>query len=121
MKKRILIVDDEASILTMLKIILQSESIEVETAASSAAARAALGKQSFDVVITDMRMETPVSGMEVAGFAKESPHKPAVVILSAFPLQTTEWAGFADAYLQKGGSVQDIIAVVENLLRVRAA
>lgn len=118
---RLLIVDDEPSILTMLRIILQSEGLEVETARNSAEARAILAKQSFDVVITDMRMETPVSGMEVAGFAKASPAKPGVLLLSAFPLQTSEWAGFADAYLQKGGDVRDLIAVVQNLLRVRAA
>jgi hypothetical protein len=43
------------------------------------------------------------------------------VILSAFPMQTSEWAGFADAYLQKGGSVTELVDVVENLLRARAA
>jgi DNA-binding response OmpR family regulator len=75
----------------------------------------------FDVVVTDMRMETPASGMEVAGFARECASHPSVVILSAFPLQTSEWAGFADAYLQKGGSIHELIEVVENLLRTRAA
>jgi hypothetical protein len=36
-------------------------------------------------------------------------------------MQTSEWAGFADAYLQKGGSVTELVDVVENLLRARAA
>jgi DNA-binding response OmpR family regulator len=118
---RILVVDDERSITMMLRMILESEGMEVVTANSAHEAQALLAKAEFDVVITDMRMETPTAGMEVAGFAKSAPTKPSVLILSAFALSTSEWAGFADAYLQKGGNVHEMIQVVTNLLRVRAA
>jgi DNA-binding response OmpR family regulator len=121
MVQRVLVVDDEPSITMMLRMILGSEGLEVSTANSAAEAQGVLAKTAFDVVVTDMRMETPVAGMQVAGFAKASRSKPAVVILSAFPMQTNEWAGFADVYLQKGGSVTELVEVVENLLRARAA
>jgi len=121
MTQRVLVVDDEPAITMMLRMILSSDALEVTTASSAAEAQAALARSQFDVVVTDMRMETPVAGMQVAGFAKASKSKPAVVILSAFPMQTSEWVGFADAYLQKGGSVAELVAVVEGLLRTRAA
>lgn len=121
MIQRVLVVDDEPAITMMLRMILSSEGLEVSTAGNAAEAQSVLAKAEFDVVVTDMRMETPVAGMQVAGFAKASRSKPAVVILSAFPMQASEWAGFADAYLQKGGSVAELVAVVENLLRARAA
>jgi DNA-binding response OmpR family regulator len=121
MSQRVLIVDDERSITTMLRMILSAEGLSVEVANSAAEAQSVLAKNTFDIVVTDMRMESPTSGMEVAGFAKAAPSKPAVLILSAFPMQTSEWAGFADAYLQKGGSVQELVQVVTNMLRVRAA
>jgi two-component system response regulator MtrA len=119
--QRVLVVDDEPAITMMLRMILSSEGLEVSTASSAADAQHAMRKTEFDVIVTDMRMETSVSGMEVAGFAKASPSKPSVVILSAFPMQTSEWAGLADAYLQKGGSVTELVDVVESLLRSRAA
>jgi DNA-binding response OmpR family regulator len=121
MVQKVLVVDDEPAITMMLRMILGSEGLEVSTAGSAEEAQHVLTKAEFDVVVTDMRMETPVAGMKVAGFAKASKSKPAVVILSAFPMQTSEWAGFADAYLQKGGSVTELVDVVENLLRARAA
>jgi DNA-binding response OmpR family regulator len=121
MAERILVVDDERSITMMLRMILEAEGWTVETASSAGEALRVLRASEFDIVITDMRMETPVSGMEVAGFAKASKARPAVVILSAFPLQTSDWVGRADAYLQKGGSVHEMIAVVTELLRARAA
>jgi DNA-binding response OmpR family regulator len=121
MAQRILVVDDERGITTMLRMIFEAEGWSVETASSAAEAQHVLRASEFDVVVTDMRMESPVSGMEVAGFAKASPSKPAVVILSAYPLQTSDWVGRADAYLQKGGSVPEMIAVISELLRSRAA
>jgi DNA-binding NtrC family response regulator len=121
MSQRILVVDDERGITMMLRMIFETEGWEVETASSAGEALHILRSLEFDVVVTDMRMETAVSGMEVAGFAKESRTKPAVVILSAFPLQTADWVGRADAYLQKGGSVREMIDVVSELLRARAA
>jgi CheY-like chemotaxis protein len=118
---RILVVDDERSITMMLRMILEGEGMKVVTANSAAEAQTILAKAEFDLVMTDMRMESPTSGMEVAGFAKSAPSKPSVMILSAYPLHAADWAGFADAYLQKGGSVDDMLQVIANLLRVRAA
>ena len=118
---RVLVVDDERSITMMLRMILEGEGLHVVTANSATEAQTLLAKTEFDIVMTDMRMETPTAGMEVAGFAKSAPSKPSVLILSAYPLQTADWAGFADAYLQKGGSVEEMLQVVSNLLRVRAA
>lgn len=121
MSRRVLVVDDERSITMMLRMILTGEGHEVDTASSAAEAQRILTNGAFDVVITDMRMETPTAGMEVAGFARECKSHPSVVILSAFPMQTNEWVGFADAYLQKGGSIRDLIEVVDTLMRYRAA
>lgn len=121
MAEKILVVDDERGITMMLRMIFEGEGWQVETAASAREAQAILRLQEFDIVVTDMRMETPLSGMEVAGFAKEAKSRPSVVVLSAFPMQAADWRGYADAYLQKGGSVKDLIALVGDLLRARAA
>lgn len=121
MAERILVVDDERSITMMLRMIFEGEGWQVESAASAHEAQALLRAQEFDMVVTDMRMETAVAGMEVAGFAKESKSQPAVIILSAYPMHSSDWTGYADAYLQKGGSVTELISVVSQLLRARAA
>jgi len=56
MRSRILVVDDEAPQLEILRLILGSEGYEVATAASGRAALAALRREPFEVVLSDLKM-----------------------------------------------------------------
>jgi len=58
---RILVVDDEAAILGLLKTLLEPASFQVDTAASAAEAKTRLQEKAFDIILTDMRMETPLA------------------------------------------------------------
>jgi CheY-like chemotaxis protein len=99
----LLIVDDERAITDMLCLIFQRESWSVEVANTAAAAQQLLARQSFDLVITDMRMETPQSGAAVARSAKDVSPPAAVIILSAYPMSSEQWAACgADAFVLKG-------------------
>ena len=114
---RILIVDDEAVIAEMLKLVLQSSSFEVETARSAAQALTTLRQKPFDIVLTDMRMETPTSGFEVVKAARQLQPRPAIAILTAFPIPAFEWRpSGADALLVKGS---DLLALPETLRSLR--
>ena len=110
---RILIVDDETSILNMLRSVLEIASFEIEVAKSAADAKSCLGKKNFDIVLTDMRMETPTAGYEVIGAAKQLNPRPAIAILTAFPMSPADWRpSGADALLVKG---QDILSLPNKL------
>ena len=56
MKARILVVDDEPPQLEILRLILGSEGYEVATAPSGRGALAALRREAFDLVLTDLKM-----------------------------------------------------------------
>jgi CheY-like chemotaxis protein len=100
---RILIVDDEPSILSLLRLVLEGENYEVDTAASAADAARKLDEQSFQLVITDIRMETPTAGFEVVRAARRVAGDVPVALLTAFPVPTNDWkqAG-ADTLFMKG-------------------
>jgi DNA-binding NtrC family response regulator len=55
-KPRVLVVDDEPPQLEILRLILGSEGYDVAAAASGRGALATLGRQAFDVVLTDLKM-----------------------------------------------------------------
>ena len=117
MKRRILLVDDEMAILLTLKAILEINGFEVETAISAKEARQKLSREAYHMVITDMRMETETAGYDVIRAAKKSPHKPAVAILTAFPLQSTSWQQEgADSLLVKPMNTNDLLRQIEALL-----
>lgn len=120
MDRRILIVDDEDSVASMLKVVFESEGYEVTTAASAAQALQVLGEDAFDVVLTDMKMESDAAGFEVVrGVRERSPHT-VVVILTAFPLLAQDWrdAG-ADAALSKPSHMARLLSTVTDLLQQR--
>ncbi len=62
MTRRILLVDDELPVLLTLKAVLEMNGFEVETASSAREAEQKLCSQKFEMVITDMRMESETAG-----------------------------------------------------------
>jgi DNA-binding NtrC family response regulator len=58
MTLKALVVDDEPSILVTLGLILKSEGFEVRTVSSGKAAKVVLAETTFDLVVTDLSLET---------------------------------------------------------------
>jgi len=121
MTYKALLVDDDSLVLNTLKGLFEYKKFEVSTAASAHAAVTALSESSYDLVVTDMRMETDTAGYEVVRHAKGQEKRPVVVILSAFPIPSAEWrTSGADAMFVKGGGVYRILEDIERLMREQA-
>jgi DNA-binding response OmpR family regulator len=117
MKRRILLVDDELAILLTLKAVLEISGFEVETAASAREAKSKIKNSQYHMVITDMRMESESAGLDVVQAAKKASYKPAVAMLTAFPLPGSEWQEQgADEMLVKPMNTQDLLVQIEALL-----
>jgi len=117
MKRRILLVDDELAILLTLKAILEMNGFEVETAISAREAMEKLRASTYQMVITDMRMETEHAGYDVIRVAKKMEYKPATAILTAFPTLGGNWQSEgADSLLVKPMNTEDLLRQIEVLL-----
>ena len=117
MKRRILLVDDDLTVLLTLKAVLEMNGFEVETAASTEDALRQLKQRAFHLVITDMKMEQDESGYEVVHAAQAQPYQPATAILTAFPDLGGSWrhAG-AHSMLVKPVNARDLLRQIEVLL-----
>jgi DNA-binding response OmpR family regulator len=93
MKRRILIVDDDLAVLLTLKAVLELHGFEVETAGSSAEAFARMKSSVYQMVISDLRMETEEAGMEVIRTARRQAYDPATALLTAYPPSGEHWRG----------------------------
>jgi len=82
--KKILIVDDEPTVLVTLADSLRSPGIEVVTASKLESAEAALEKYFFDLVIADIRMSgiIGIEGLELLSYVKVNSPKTKVIIMS---------------------------------------
>lgn len=117
MKRRILLVDDELAILLTLKAILELNGFEVETASSAKEGIQKLGKSTYNMIITDMRMEHETSGYDVIRAARKQPYNPATSILTAYPSLGTDWKSEgAQSLLVKPVNTNDLLRQIEALL-----
>ena len=116
-KRRILLVDDELTILLTLKAVLEISGFDVETAASAREAKSKIKTHQYQMIITDMRMESETAGLEVVQAAKKASYQPAVAMLTAFPLPGHEWSdGGVDKMLVKPMNTHDLLNQLEALL-----
>jgi DNA-binding response OmpR family regulator len=117
MKRQILLVDDELAILLTLKAVLEISGFDVDTAASAREAKFKIKNGSYHMVITDMRMESESAGLEVVRAAKKASYRPAVAMLTAFPLADAEWQDEgADEMLVKPMHTEHLLQQIEALL-----
>src|SRR5271154_5628960 len=93
MKRRILLVDDDLAVLLTLKAVLELHGFEVDTAGSSAEAFARIESGVYQMVISDLRMETEEAGLEVIRAARREEYDPATALLTAYPPTGAGWDG----------------------------
>ena len=117
MKRRILLVDDDATVLLTLKAVLELHEFDVQTAGSAAEAVKKLGSGVYDMVITDSRMETDDAGFHVIRAARQQAYQPATALLTAYPPRNVDWnTGGAQSLLVKPIGTQDLLRQIEALL-----
>jgi DNA-binding response OmpR family regulator len=117
MKRRILLVDDEVAVLLTLKAVLEISGFDVDTAASAREGVSKLHTREYQMLITDMRMETDASGVEVIRAARTAAYHPAVALLTAFPVAEEDWQEMgADQLLVKPMHTRILLEQIESLI-----
>ncbi len=117
-----LLVDDEHAVLDIMAKFMEMDGFSVLTASSAAEGAAVLDKERVDMVITDLRMESPLAGFDVVKVAAGIVPRPAIVILTAFPVPPADWKPTgADALLLKGTNPRAISRSLKALLKKAAS
>jgi len=83
---RVLVVDDEQHARNACRLRLRLRGHQVTCAEGESEAKDLLSREPFDVVVADMNMEHPESGLRLLEFVTQLPkgHVPEVVIMTAF-------------------------------------
>jgi DNA-binding response OmpR family regulator len=117
MRRRILLVDDEVAVLLTLKAVLEISGFDVDTAASAREGVSKLHTREYQMLITDMRMEHDVAGIEVIKAARAAAYHPAVALLTAFPVAEEDWQEMgADQLLVKPMHTRILLQQIEDLI-----
>ncbi len=117
----ILVVDDELSMREFLEILLTKEGYAVSSAASGEEACTILDTDTFDLVVTDIRMEA-IDGIGVLRKAKEGNPETPVIIISAFATAETAVQAMKDGaydYIPKPFNTGEFTKIVRDALNRR--
>lgn len=120
-KRRVLLVDDEVTVLLTMKAVLEISGFDVDTAASAREGKLKLRQREYQMVITDMRMESDAAGREVIQAARTAAYHPAVALLTAYPVDDDWTDGAPDKMLVKPMQTGMLLKQLDKLLETHAA
>ena len=119
-RTRVLVVDDEKSMCSVLSIMLRKEGCELETASDRSTLESLLREQDFDFLITDMKMPD-ISGLEVLNMARERKADTRMVVMTAYPSTDTTiraiQKGALDYITKEGDYLEKIRQMVRDVSR----
>jgi DNA-binding NtrC family response regulator len=120
-KYRVLVVDDEASVLLTYRLILEQQGYEVVACGTSREAIAAIEKQSFDVVLCDYSLEEQHTGFEVISAArKRDPETPAALLTGYATKDTADEASSQGIGIMfKPIEIDEFLATTSNMVRIK--
>ncbi len=120
---RVLLVDDDPASRLALQTVLRAGGYHVEAAASAAEAFSKLDEGVYELVLTDLRMESLEAGYRVMAHARIMPYKPAAAVVSTqldsrAPVGSE---GIDQPILIAPEDLPEILSIVANLIGERAS
>ena len=122
--KRILFVDDEASIRLTLPPVLEKEGFEVRVAGSVAEALVEINSYQFDVLLTDLNIGEEGDGFLVVSAMRHLQPNCVNLILTGYPAFETALQAIhnqVDDYLVKPADVESLIKTMQEKLAARTS
>lgn len=81
---RVLVVDDDVASRLTLQTVLQASGYAVDVAASAAEAVGKMDDGQYELVLSDLGMESPDAGLKVLAHARLQDYKPATALVTAY-------------------------------------
>jgi len=116
---RVLLVDDDPTSRLTLKTVLEAGGYRVEPAASAAEAIGKLEEHQYELVLSDLQMESPEAGLKVLAHARMMNYKPATALVTTYRSRATE-NGETGSVLIESEEIPELLSKVADLISDRA-
>ncbi len=117
---RVLLVDDDPTSRLTLQTVLEAGGYHVDAAASAAEAVGKLDEQEYQLVLSDLQMESPEAGLKVLAHARNMEYKPATAIVTSYRNATKSQKQSKSRALVEPEDVPGLLSKVANLISERA-
>jgi CheY-like chemotaxis protein len=117
---RVLLVDDDLTSRLTLQTVLEAGGYHVDAAASAAEAVDKLDEREYELVLSDLRMESPEAGLKVLAHARMMDYKPATAIITTYRNSKRGSKTAAGTVLIEPEDLPGLLSRVADLISERA-
>jgi two-component system response regulator AtoC len=117
---RVLVVDDDPASRIILQTVLEAGGYAVDAAASAAEAVGKLDEQEYELVLSDLGMESPQAGYRVLAHARAMDYKPATALITTYTSGTGNALERVESTLIEPEEVPELLTRVADLIGQRA-
>jgi CheY-like chemotaxis protein len=117
---RVLLVDDDLASRLTLKTVLEAGGYNVDSAASAAEAVGKLNDGQYELVLSDLQMESPEAGLKVLAHARMMDYKPAMALITTYQNSRPSQEQRRKSMLIKPEDVPGLLGKVADLIAERA-
>jgi len=117
---RVLLVDDDPTSRLTLKTVLEAGGYSVDSAASAAEAVGKLDVGEYELVLSDLQMESPEAGLKVIAHARMMDYKPATALITTYQNAKSAPTRGQRFMLIKPEDIPGLLSKVADLISERA-
>src|ERR1700693_2516610 len=117
---RVLLVDDDPTSRLTLKTVLEAGGYNVDSAARAAEAVGKLDAGEYELVLSDLQMESPEAGLKVIAHARMMDYKPATALITTYQNFKPTLDRHSSALLIKPEDIPELLGKVAELIGERA-
>ena len=117
---RVLLVDDDPTARLTLKTVLEAGGYNVDAAASAAEAVGKLDEGEYELVLSDLNMESPEAGLKVLAHARMMAYKPATAPSPTYQNSKPSPSKHQNSLLIKPQDLPGLLGKVAGLISLRA-
>ena len=117
---RVLLVDDDPTSRLTLKTVLEAGGYHVDSAASAAEAVGKLEEGEYELVLSDLQMESPEAGLKVIAHARMMDYKPATALITTYQNSPSAHDRNQQSVLINPVDIPELLGKVADLISQRA-
>ena len=117
---RVLVVNDDPASRLTLQTLLSAGGYHVDAAATAAEAVGKMDQQEYELVLSDLQMESPEAGLRVLAHAEIMTYEPATALVTTWQNSSTREQAGSGRVLIATEDIPDLLSSVACLISKRA-
>lgn len=118
---RVLVVDDNPASRLTLQTLLSAGGYRVDGAATAAEAVGKMDRQEYELILSDLQMESPEAGLRVIAHAQLMAYQPATALVTTWQNSSIRDQSSGGTVLVATEDIPELLTRVANLIGERAS